>query len=133
MTQYRSGQKIMYYDRNTNNYKRGTVFTQPVNYNYGQKTFRNPVIVNGHGRLYTNEVNMRSMKTVQSNNIIDYNAYKRKLVSNTQLQKIKLKQLKNSIANISEIKNLPNDIRNKILEKINRKLVMVQNLRPFNK
>tara|TARA_B110000977_G_C11051923_1_gene482663 strand:+ start:1630 stop:2025 length:396 start_codon:yes stop_codon:yes gene_type:complete len=130
MKQYEYGQKIMYFDRNTNSYKRGTVYTQPVSYYYGRRTLKDPIIVDGHNQKYSIE-NFK-LQTRRSNNIIDFNEYRQKLVSNTQLQKKKLLKLKNSIANITEIKNLPSGVRNQILKKINRKLVMVQNLRPFN-
>lgn len=52
-------------------------------------------------------------------------------VNNALKRKIEIEKLRNSIANIQEIQMLPNDIRNVILKKINRRLVNIPQLRPF--
>lgn len=52
-------------------------------------------------------------------------------LNNAVKRKIEMEKLRNSIANIQEIQMLPNDIRNIILKKINRRLVNIPQLRPF--
>lgn len=54
-----------------------------------------------------------------------------KTVNNAVKRKIEMEKLRNSISNIQEIQNLPLDIRNIILKKINRRLVNIPQLRPF--
>lgn len=73
--------------------------------------------------FYTVQKNNGTIVQVNPRNVVPY----RNVLNRHLQQKMNFQKLKNSIANIKEIQNLPTNVRKVILQKVNRKLAMLNN------
>jgi hypothetical protein len=71
--------------------------------------------------FYTVQKNNGTLVHVNPQQVVPY----RNALNSHLKQKINFQKLKKSIANIKELQNLPNNVRKVILQKVNRKLAIL--------
>lgn len=104
---YQSGNIIHF--RENNKIKKGSVMTVST-INRG----RTPTVL----FYVVKNSNSNAQQTVYPNQVISSKNY----LNTAMKSKVNFQELKNSIMNIQELRNLPSNVRKLILEKINRKL-----------